>query len=256
MTASHGVLFLVCLVLQLSMADRKKYVQVLRRGAKTHQIERVADNAARDRVKAMALALLDHNDLIDEEREEMEEAWKAYKNSYDDWVDSADDNVDGAPGGGEQGGKEQTWFFSAAQLTYNCTSGDWCSKDKTVLSALFDRFKLFLVTVLGPLRSQGISATMERSTKADTHVHLHAYFHLSEPFRGQGSAALAPFEFETIRPHIETNTARGPAYKAAVNRGHYYVVVDKIGSLDAWTNYAPFEAYGSFAFVSAIAGSS
>ena len=50
------------------MADRKKCVQVLRRGAKVHQIERVADNAARERVKAMALALLDHSDLIGDGR--------------------------------------------------------------------------------------------------------------------------------------------------------------------------------------------
>ena len=237
---------LVGISLFVGMAERKLSVQVLRRGARNHQVERVADNAGRDRVKGMAVALLDHAELVGEEREEMEEAWKNYQDSWPDWALVAEADNDEASGGeaaNVEDGK-QAWFFKAAQLTFNKKDGEWSSTDQATLSLLFERFKVWLVTALNSFRPLGISATMERSTATDTHVHLHAYFHLSDSFRSRGQEALAPFVFEGIRPHIETNTARGPAYSAAVNRGHYYVFIKKIGSLFEWTNFPPFQSYG------------
>lgn len=46
------------------------------------------------------------------------------------------------------------------------------------------------------------------------------------------------------RPHIEKNTAKGNAYMGAARHGHFYVVVDKKGSLGQWTDFPPLQAYG------------
>ena len=47
-----------------------------------------------------------------------------------------------------------------------------------------------------------------------------------------------------MRPHVVPNRASGKAYQGAVNNGHFYVVVDKIGSLWQWSDFPPFVAYG------------
>ena len=65
----------------------------------------------------------------------------------------------------------------------------------------------------------------------DARVHAHAYLHLKTAYRRRGAQALQPFTFEGIRPHVVTNTAQGNAYSGAVRYGHFYVVMDKIGSL-------------------------
>ena len=52
------------------------------------------------------------------------------------------------------------------------------------------------------------------------------------------------FKFEGIHPHIEVNRAKGKSYIGAVRYGHFYVVVNKIGSIDSWTDFPPWDAYG------------
>ena len=59
------------------MSERRQQVQALRKGARAHGIPLVPDNAARDRVKVMALALLEA-DLPDDEHEDVQEAWKTW----------------------------------------------------------------------------------------------------------------------------------------------------------------------------------
>jgi hypothetical protein len=69
--------------MQAASARRKKFVQTLRRCALAHGVERVPDNANRDRVRTMALSLLeavtDDGSLPDEDREEIENAWASYQ---------------------------------------------------------------------------------------------------------------------------------------------------------------------------------
>ena len=225
---------------------RRKWVQTLRRGAREHDLPRVPDNAAKEKVKEMAEKLLECEDLAGEDRAAMEDAWSNYKGSWPEWVETGGDEPEGQAERQTQGAapKQKSWYFSAAQLTYNCTTGDWASSDALVLHALFDRCKAFFLTCLHDYKPLGVSATMERSTATDTHVHVHCYFHLPEPFRAEGPNSLQPFVFDSIRPHVQPNTARGDAYKPAVNRGHYYVEIDKIGSLYSWTNYPPYQSYG------------
>ena len=73
---------------------------------------------------------------------------------------------------------------------------------------------------------------------------MHAYFHFmaSKPFKKKGPHALDVFIFEEIRPHVEKNTASGNAWKGAVERGHFYVYVNKRGSVFEWTNFPPMSA--------------
>ena len=171
-------------------------------------------------------SLLEVGALSDQEREEYERAWKQYCDSFPDWAggDGGDDSEDDDA----QATTKGAWNFSAAQMTFNGTTGDWASKDEVVLASFFARFKDFCPKCLAPFHPLGISATMERSTVGDEQVHLHAYFHLKELFRGETQDCLSVFEFESVRPHAETNKARGNAYPAAANRGHFYVGIDKI----------------------------
>eukprot|EP00438_Fugacium_kawagutii_P032000 Skav227529 [mRNA] locus=scaffold2269:219192:219918:- [translate_table: standard] len=74
-------------------------------------------------------------------------------------------------------------------------------------------------------------------------VHFHFHFHLPKPFHRRGANALDQFQFEGVRPHVVPNTASGKSFQGAVRYGHFYVVVDKIGSLRSSTDYPPFKAY-------------
>ncbi len=125
----------------------------------------------------------------------MEAAWTQYRDSWPDWGQDQEQQ------GGGQTSKKAAWYFSAAQLTYNSTAGDWASTDKGVLERLFARFKAFLLICLAPFKPKGISATMERSTGSYEHVHLHAYFHSAEPFRGESKDAVSVFIFTGIDHH-------------------------------------------------------
>ena len=65
-------------------ADRKGFVQTLRRGARSHEVPLVADNAARDKVKTKAETLLALDTLEEDERAQLELAWSSYKASWPD----------------------------------------------------------------------------------------------------------------------------------------------------------------------------
>lgn len=63
------------------MALRKHLVQQLRKLAEAYDVERVPDNAGRERVKKMAEALLSAP-LTAPDRGSAEESWKSYKESF------------------------------------------------------------------------------------------------------------------------------------------------------------------------------
>ena len=135
----------------------------------------------------------------------------------------------------------KVWKFTAAQLTYNATEGEWASTNKQELRGLFDRVLTFARVLEKSLKAEHLSVKMERSK--ENHVHIHVYFNLTKAFRAEGPSALAPFTFEGIHPHVVPNKASGGAFAGAVRHGHFYVVADKIGSVFAWTNYHPFTDY-------------
>ena len=135
----------------------------------------------------------------------------------------------------------RVWKFLAAQLTYNCTVGEWASKDREVLRTLFGRFVEFGVQLGQGLQAVAVSMTMEESE--DDHVHIHFYFHAQKEFHHRGAGALDVFVFEGIHPHVVANQASGSAFKGAVRHGHFYVAADKIGTLFVWADWKPFKDY-------------
>ena len=137
----------------------------------------------------------------------------------------------------------EEWKFHAAQLIYNSKDGDWASDNAQVLESLFGRLVNFGQTLIEPLQLKGLSVTLEESLEEGEHVHAHMYFHSEKLFHKRGREALEPFAFEGIHPHVRPNTAHGNAFTGAVRHGHFYVVVNKLGSLHSWTNFPPFQQY-------------
>ena len=91
------------------------------------------------------------------------------------------------------------------------------------------------------LKTLGQSVTLEESLLSGEHIHAHVYIHMEKEYRRKG--VPIEFQFEGITPHVEPNVARGCAYKGAVNHGHFYVFVNKKGSLFSWANFEPFKDY-------------
>ena len=240
---------------------RQKQVQRLNAVAKAVGIKAISDGAAKPLVQAL-VDNLQKKHLTEPQREEVEGATARYYESFESVQEITESQADGesdaeraaskqdqnegeASDKGQRQEKAIQWEFQAAQLTYNSVQGDWTSKSTAVLNALFSRFLVWLRAALAPLKPVGISATMEESTRAEQrHVHIHAYFHLSAKFKRRGRNAMDVFMFDGIRPHVEPNKASGKSYIGAVRHGHFYVVVNKIGSLEEWTDFPPWDAYG------------
>ena len=214
--------------------DRRAVVQKLRSVARSCGAKLVADSAGRTQVEAMYKDILSQSTLDAAGRKAAEDAFAEYVHSMSAPV---------LPLNGGTGSKQQEWNFRAGQLTYNCSTGDWISDDLTVKEALFQRLVAFVKGLAPTVHALGFSVTLEESLAEGGHVHAHVYLHLSKQYRAKGDGALDLFVFEGIRPHLETNKAAGGAWKGAVNHGHFYVVVDKKGSLFNFSNYEPFVAY-------------
>ena len=190
-----------------------------------------AANSSRQRV-VQVLADLDKLDLVSEDLEGLAQAragyWATFPGHDKPENQPPPRQEEGQGGAANVGGK--TWKFQAVQLTYNATTAEWASTDEVALQALFCRFNALLRQVADSLEAVGLSTTMERGASSD-HVHCHAYMHLSKAFHRRGRGALEVFRFEGIAPHVQPNTASGRTYIGAVRHGHFYVVVEKIGSL-------------------------
>ena len=216
--------------------ERRALVQQFRQLAVRYGVARVSDTAGKGVVMGMVDQLLAATSMSKKDRDATLKAKRAYEAT---WASSS---------GARQAESDRSvavpakeWKFRAAQFTYNCSDGEWASSDPVVLRGLFDRFVAFAKTLVGKLASTGMSATMETSKSGQAHVHM--YFHSDKIFQRRGAGALDIFAFEGIRPHVEPNKATGGAFAGAVRHGHFYVVVDKVGTLFNWTDFEPFAAY-------------
>ena len=216
---------------------REARVRALARLAQTHGLQAIPENSGRGKVKKLAEDILAPN-VNQSTRNQVQTALDAYTATFhagrECQVGQAADAAASTPandGGGASGASpaSKVWKFMAVQLTYNASHGDFVSSEEAVLRHLFDRFVAFLAWLSRELKAEGTSATMERASPLQ--VHLHAYLHLSQTFHRRGRDALQVFEFEGIRPHLSPNTTSGKGYMGAVRHGHFYVVVDKIGTL-------------------------
>ncbi|CAE8636430.1 unnamed protein product [Polarella glacialis] len=219
--------------------DRVLHVKSLRLFASQYGVDRVADNAARNKVVALADAVLAVTTITTEDAQ----AVQLTKEGYDGTWTVPDS--DPAAHTEKLPTKEKVveWYFSAVQCTYNGSEGEWFSKDPPVLEGLWRRFVAFVQALGRTLKAIGISATMEQSLDTDTHVHFHSYMHFSQPFHRKGTEALQPFAFEGTCPHVKPNKASGKDFAGAIRNGHWYVVAPKIGSLKQWSNFEPWKAY-------------
>ena len=91
------------------------------------------------------------------------------------------------------------------------------------------------------------SATLEESLHADEkgRAHLHAYFSWTKAGQpGIDHRTTDAWVFHNVRPRVDANTeARGPhEWLKSVQHGHFYVLVDKKGTVYSDTNYAPWVA--------------
>lgn len=212
--------------------EREGFVKALSKLAGGLGVERIAANSGKVKVEELIAAVgetVDCNGWGETEEAEWEAAVSAYLGS---WPQAQEDE------------EKIEWKFMAVQTTYNCTTGEWASKDTSVQAALFERLKVFAVALGVLLGAVGVSVTLEWATKAMQHLHAHLYLHLSKTFHKQGRDALECFNFEGIRPHVEPNRASGKCFSGAVRFGHFYVYVDKIGSVFAWSDFLPFQGYG------------
>ncbi len=202
--------------------QREALVKALNRVAQAKGLAALPENASRAKVNKLAEDL-EALELSHAERRQVQASQAAYAASFSPPHAAAGNASSVAPVA------SQTWKFSAVQLTYNSSQGDFLSQDHEVLQGLFRRYIAFLGELAVKLSAEGFSATMERASP--TQVHLHAYLHLGQTFHRRGADALSIFVFEGIHPHLVPNKASGKAYAGAVRLGHFYVVVDKIGSL-------------------------
>ena len=215
-------------------------VQRLNRVARACALATVSDTAGRAKVEKLHARTVAHAGLNDSDRKEADDALAGYCSSFGDALVAA---VGAAEPPAEARARARVWHFKAVQLTYNCLEGDWASKDAAVLEGLFRRLVAFIQSLFVKLQVKGASVTLEESLQASEHCHGHAYLHMDKEFRGEGDGALDPFMFEGIRPHLVRNKAVGKGFGGAVNHGHFYVIVDKKGTLFNWTNYEPFSDY-------------
>eukprot|EP00434_Breviolum_minutum_P041390 symbB.v1.2.036816.t1/scaffold5285.1/size28895/3 len=220
---------------------RVRNVRILRRVASEHGVAAVPDNAARKRVEKLGEDLLAVQ-LEESDAQAVRQALKDYQATFRTAEVSGEAEEPKRAERSEADENQREWKFSAVRLTYNGSHGGFVATDIGQLQDLFLRFTAFLNGLKLVLHAVGISATMERASVE--RVHLHAYLHLSKPFRKSGREALAAFVFEGIRPHVEPNRAHGNAFQGAVKFGHFYVFCDKKGSLFNFTDFPPFEAYG------------
>ena len=217
--------------------QRRKLVQKLRQWARGHGVPLVNDNASKASVDTMVDALLGIPNLADDERTAILQTKSEFDTTWGNSSTTGAQQDASAP----DVATTKEWKFTAAQLTYNATEGEWASTNNQVLRGLFDRALTFAKALGSSLKAEHLSVKMERSK--ENHVHIHVYFNLAKVFHREGRRALDPFCFEGIHPHVVPNKASGGAFAGAVRHGHFYVVADKIGSVFAWTDYHPFADY-------------
>lgn len=217
--------------------EREAQVRILAELARKHGVEcppaRQFLNAARQKVTQLMDSLSAAN-LSGRDRQAFAKAKETYLASFQHSAPRDGGGVDVQVAADEASAAEplgKTWKFHAVQLTYNNSSAEeWRSTDEQVLQCLFERFHSFVESVGARLQAIGLSTTMERGKSAE-HVHCHAYLHFSKAFHRRGQDALEIFKFEGVAPHLAPNSATGKSYQGAVKYGHFYVVVQKIGSL-------------------------
>ena len=234
-------------------ADRKGAVQALRRCAVACGVTRCRDDAARPKVQQMMEAIRGATGPPDRQAEA--ETWfKAYDATFIEG-DAAAPQAAAEP---QRDVRETAPFRmrgSSFLLTYNwkfyelpLPDGTATSGSEEELWRLWRRWKQGKKKELGITQS---SSTLEQSLKSSHkgRVHFHWKVNLKQPL---DQMTTDSFAFHGIRPDVRATVVpkaegarkpRGANFLEASNRGHFYVVVDKVGTLKYDCNYKPWENY-------------
>jgi hypothetical protein len=222
--------------------DREKCVKALNEIAAGVDVDRFPSNAGKLKVEGLIAAVrqvADCNGWTEADDENVfEQAVLAYNET---WNTQGAEGAQGAVGSQDPVGERKVQAF---QATYNCTVGQWTAVDTGAQAALLDRFEAFALALRLLLEAAGSSITLEWATKDMQHIHIHLYMHLKKAFQKHGRGALSCSVFERISPHLESNRASGKCFMGALRFGHFYVYVNKIGSVLSWADFLPFQNYG------------
>ena len=178
---------------------REAHVRALARLAQSNGLQAIPENSGRSTVKKLAedVLALDVSQSIRNQVQKTLDAFTAiFHGGRECQVGQA---VDAAAstlandGGGAGGAAPASKVWKFGQSNYNASHGDIASSEEAVLRQFFTRFVAFLAWLSRELKAEGTSATTERASPLQ--VHLHAYLHLSQTFRRRGRDALQMFEF-------------------------------------------------------------
>jgi hypothetical protein len=115
----------------------------------------------------------------------------------------------------QSGGRKFRVNAADVQLTFNCRTWvptgqqieEWFANAGTVLVSRFQSWALDVFPKNFPQKLLHTTLTMEESLQAEQpQVHLHAQFTFDSKV---DKCSVEPFMFEHIKPHVETNKARG-----------------------------------------------
>ena len=154
------------------------------------------------------------------------------------------DDVESVPSGSvamhrelPAGGKAFRLHSKAFMLTYNSLS---------IKGATWDRFVAWSKALAVSLKATERSATLEKSLRSTEKDRLHLHCYLSWK-RGVGVdlRSLNKFVFNGIAPRVDVNSEHRGFYhwQRATDHGHFYVAVEKDGTLKVDTDYAAWRDY-------------
>ena len=252
---------------------RKKHVQKLNSFAKRLGVAALKnDSAGHDAVDKLMVrmrrARTRANDDRKDAKTQAEEVYTLWKATFLTVADAAadTDTVEGTPppAGGtaeEEKDKEKVDTLDGFRLrgkgflfNYNWNFFGKPFPDGTPQpSTVTELWQLWKRWKNGKKEERGVkwsSHTMEESLASALkgRVHFHWKVDLHEAIDHSTPRAFA---FHGVVPHVRTTfgqahdvkQARGASYNEARNRGHFYCVVPKIGTLRSGTNYHPFTDY-------------
>ena len=198
-----------------------------------------------------AKALHDSLDLTEAENETIMRA-------HDAFIAARDGSQEQAPAGGAE---SKRWKMNGRgfMLTYN--KKKWSHPP----ALLFQAFLVFLKALVATLGCSKWTATCEESmnSKDKGRVHLHAYLEWAQSVSENLDER---FDFESQRPRADNNwynigalerldgdqqkkfekrakAARGCNQRVSLDEGHFYVYMDKIGTIASEANTSPFIDY-------------
>lgn len=234
--------------------ERRRLVQQLRKVAADVSADQCRDDASRQKVQDM-MGAIRRADCLQDRLEEAESIFKKYESTFAVTKSGAMDDAAVPEGEASAGPGKFRMRGASFLLTYNwrfyekpLPDGTPTPQTEDDLWRLWKRWKAAAKKALGVTQS---SSTMEQSLKSlhKGRVHFHWKLNLK---RAIDQTTTDSSEFHGIRPDIRATVVpaglgqrkpRGASYQEASNRGHFYVVADKIGTLRTDHNYKPWVHY-------------